>query len=148
MTNLRLTLITAVALLVCCLSSCSSSDEGAKGAADDPQPVNRTFTASPYPYVYDGSGANVKRSQFGKKWPLTVKSGRVNCIRTGGTGVAVAFTADNGKKYALNGTAKGSENKEVFGFVDVDPIWADNPDVPGTKKDIGVLIDVCQPYME
>jgi hypothetical protein len=81
----------------------------------------------------EGSGRNsvaVKRSDFGDDWPLTVEQGTLRC-----EGDAVTFN-DGETVYAVNGTAKTRKSG-----VDIDPIWADNPDIPGTKRNIGVLID-------
>ncbi len=103
----------------------------------------KTSGAKPAPYHFDGHGANVSAAAFGKRWPLTVPSGRVNCIGTGA--VWVVFTADDGTRYAVNGLARGHMADQ--GFKDIAAIWAKNPAVPGTKKNIGPLIDVCAPLM-
>jgi hypothetical protein len=76
----------------------------------------------------------VARADFGAEWPLTVESGTVACEGSGGGGSATFSTG--GQTYALNGLAKGKN-----AGADIDPIWADNPAVPGLKKDISVLID-------
>ncbi|GAB3783882.1 hypothetical protein GCM10027601_17000 [Nocardioides ungokensis] len=73
---------------------------------------------------------------MGKKWPLTVDSGTLSCDGSNGVG-AVVFTASDGTKYALNGTAKSSGN-----YADIRPIWADDKALGyGLKKDISPLID-------
>lgn len=100
-------------------------------------------------YQYDGHGVNVSAKAFGKSWPLTLRTGRVNCIplNVGDLKLTmVVFTADNGTQYAVNGTARS--RKADYGFKDVEGIWADDPAYPGTKKDIGVIIDVCQPMLD
>jgi hypothetical protein len=99
-----------------------------------------------------GTGtAHVTHERFGKTWPLTVESGQVNCAKEANGSVAVFFysddSADDEPGYALNGYAKGSKTMEFYGLQSVDPIWADDPET-GYKKDIGVLIDICKPYME
>jgi hypothetical protein len=38
--------------------------------------------------------------------------------------------------YAVNGLAKGTDK-----YADIMAIWADNPDVPGLKKDMSGLTD-------
>jgi hypothetical protein len=51
--------------------------------------------------------------------------------------VATIDAAD-GKTYAANGTAKNHGN-----YLDIDPIWAPHPDVPGLKIDISPVIDAA-----
>ncbi len=82
-------------------------------------------TASPAP-----PKGYVSRSQLGKDWPLTVEDGVLGCNASSAT------ITTGGQKYALNGTARTWRDGAP-----VDPIWAPNPDVPGLKKNIGVLID-------
>ncbi len=73
---------------------------------------------------------------LGSEWPFTVASGTLKC-----TDNAITFTAD-GKTYGVNGTATGREN-----LPPIDPIWKPNPDIPGTKVNIGPVIfrglDLC-----
>ncbi|MDP1820676.1 MAG: DUF2511 domain-containing protein [Acidimicrobiales bacterium] len=52
--------------------------------------------------------------------------------------IHVVFVRE-GVTYALNGLARGSA--EENGWREIDEIWRDNPDIPGTKVDIGPLID-------
>ena len=63
------------------------------------------------------SGLEIKRSDLGKDWPLTVDSGWINCESYG----IATFTTQDGSVYALNGLAQGQ------GFPSIDPIWAANP---------------------
>lgn len=138
-TMLKDTQIIPAALLLAALvlAGCGGTDE----ASDKSAPSHD----SQYSYKWDGSGANVDKSQFGEDWPLTLKNGRVNCNKVSGGGVEAVFTSDDNKRYALNGTAKGYAQES--GYLMVDKIWVDNPDIEGAKKDIGVLIDVCKPMM-
>jgi len=46
--------------------------------------------------------------------------------------------APDGKTYAANGTAKDHGN-----YLDIDPIWAPNPDVSGLKIDISPVTDAA-----
>jgi hypothetical protein len=78
-------------------------------------------------------GVEVSRSDFGSSWPLTVDSGTLRCEGQKGAG-AVVINAD-GTDYAVNGTAKGQ------GYADIDPVWADDPELAGLKISIGPLID-------
>lgn len=74
----------------------------------------------------------VLRSQFGLEWPLTVDRGTIACEQVGHARSAT-FTAPDGVRYALNGTASNRAR-------DIYPIWRDNPDIPGAKMDISPLI--------
>lgn len=84
-----------------------------------------------------GSGdTEVKRDSFEAivgDWPLTVDSAVVACGVRNKLSVGVTV---NGKKYALNGTAKTFE-----GWSPLDAIWAPNPEIPGSKVNVGDLID-------
>ena len=71
----------------------------------------------------------VSKDQFGSKWPLTVDGGRIECIDG-----FIAVIHVGGMAYALNGAA------ESRGYSPINPIWRDNPDMPGLKVDIGPLI--------
>lgn len=76
---------------------------------------------------------------FGDKWPLTVPYVVAHCqnITVAGRHLQVATVdAPDGKTYAANGTAKDHGN-----YLDIDPIWAPNPDVSGLKIDISPVID-------
>ena len=78
--------------------------------------------------------AHVFKCQYGKKWPLTVPQGIVGCRDKPGTSVQnLTFFDPKGKEWALNGTASSS------GYPKIDPIWRDDPDLPGAKIDIGPL---------
>ncbi|WP_301149011.1 DUF2511 domain-containing protein [Mycobacterium simiae] len=68
-------------------------------------------------------------------WPLTVNEGTLACEPLGGRLSRVTFTY-GGTTYWLNGTAKAAHT-----YADLDTIWRDNPDIPGTKIDIGPLLD-------
>ena len=74
----------------------------------------------------------VRADECGAGWPLTVSEARVVLI---GSYVAILHT--EGKTYALNGTAQSR------GYAPIDPIWRDNPDIPGTKVSIGPLIQLA-----
>ncbi|WP_421865081.1 DUF2511 domain-containing protein [Motiliproteus sp.] len=73
----------------------------------------------------------VSRNQFGAAWPFTVEAGSVRCYQ----GAAV-FRAD-GVSYQLNGVAGGQ------GYASIDPIWRDNPDLPGAKIGLGPILEIA-----
>jgi len=79
---------------------------------------------------------------FGDKWPLTVPYVVAHCedITVAGRHLQVAtLDAPDGKTYAANGTAKDHGN-----YLDIDPIWAPNPDVSDLKIDISPVIDAAR----
>lgn len=75
----------------------------------------------------------ISRESVGEDWPLTVESGIVACEGNNGYG-AVSFTAD-GTTYGVNGVALQQ------GLPRIDPIWADDPSIPGGKLNIGPIIN-------
>ncbi|CAN5634546.1 hypothetical protein BH23GEM7_BH23GEM7_27190 [soil metagenome] len=81
--------------------------------------------------ITPGAGrANISRTDYGDRWPLTVESGRLECRGAG----AVVFV-QGGREYAVNGMAKSA------GARDIDPIWRADPSDLGYKVNIGPLID-------
>lgn len=101
----------------CCLllmtASCAGSGES--GQSEAPSPSER----------------QVSRAEFGEAWPFTVDEGYVDCLPA----QAAVFKA-NGTTYAINGLARSR-------YPAVDPIWRDNPEIPGTKVSIGSMIDLA-----
>lgn len=71
----------------------------------------------------------ISREEYGEDWPFTVESGRLECWR----GSAAVFVTD-GTVYQLNGVAK------TMGHAPINPIWRDNPAIPGTKISLGPMI--------
>lgn len=76
-------------------------------------------------------GEQVSRADFGDGWPLVVDQGQLRCEAPS----RLVFTDPNGSEWGVNGMAI------THGYPEIDPIWADNPEIPGTKKNIGPLID-------
>jgi len=68
-------------------------------------------------------------------WPLTVDEATPVCGKTPG---AVGIET-GGTTYALNGTAETHEHWPAL-----DPIWADNPAIPGAKMPTSDLLDFVQ----
>jgi hypothetical protein len=75
------------------------------------------------------SGKGVTASEFGDQWPLSVDSGRIDCIAPG----AAIFIYD-GTTYQLNGMAQSQ------GYARINPIWRNNPEIPGAKISISPLL--------
>ena len=138
-------------LAVLLAAGCSSGGERSGGLPPRHHrrhhPLHVTSRVTDKPYHFDGHGANVSARMFGHRWPLTVRSGRVNCIPTGGGRTIVVFTANNRRTYPLNGTAKVVGPRIGLHLHPLASIWARNPQVKGLRKDISPLLDVCAPVM-
>lgn len=90
-----------------------------------------------------GTGLNpsrVSRSDFGDDWPFTVETGLLRCEEIPDTDVAAVIFGTDEAIYALNGTALA--RAEQRGWEPLDAIWADSSAIPGTKKNIGPVIDL------
>jgi hypothetical protein len=72
----------------------------------------------------------VSSADFPGEWMLTVDKGELICKAPS----TIVFIAPDGAQYAVNGTATSR------GYTDIQPIWKDNPEIPGTKINIGSLI--------
>lgn len=79
-----------------------------------------------------GAGLEVSKPEFGDAWPFTVESGVVDCV----DGQAAIFK-HGGKVYQLNGFARSR------GYAPIDPIWRDNPDIPGAKVSISGMVRIA-----
>ena len=79
----------------------------------------------------DADGKLLTRAQMGDRWPLTVDSIRVKCIK-GTQAVGVL----GGTTYALNGMASQQRM-----YQEIDGIWRDNPELGTPKVNLGPLID-------
>lgn len=91
-----------------------------------------------FSHVALATSEHVSNVDLGDKWPLTVKSGTLNCEPIYEYTI-VTFTT-NGKTYAVNGLARGGRAKKR-GWLDVERIWKADPQYPENKMDIGPLID-------
>lgn len=78
------------------------------------------------------SGLEISKGEFGESWPFTVESGVVDCV----DGQAAIFKT-GGRSYQLNGFARSR------GYAPIDPIWRENPEIPGTKVNIGTMINLA-----
>lgn len=73
------------------------------------------------------------KEDYGESWPFTVETVIVRCVRTpSGSSTAIVVEAD-GVKYGVNGPA-------LSFYPSFDPIWRDDPSVPGTKISISSII--------
>jgi hypothetical protein len=78
------------------------------------------------------SGVSVKRADYGNDWPFNVEEGVEDCVR----GMNAIFR-HAGAVYGLNGKAVQS------GYIRINDIWRDDPDVPDTKINIGPMIQLA-----
>lgn len=77
----------------------------------------------------ESDAAYLTRTEFGEAWPLTVDRVQVFCTGNGGI-----IVADGEQRYALNGAAQSQAPA-------INPIWKENPEIPGTKINIAPLIE-------
>ena len=80
--------------------------------------------------------AELKSADLGEAWPFTVERGTLQCHRN----TFLTFTA-NSRIYAINGSASTYAKSAQLPWVDVRPIWRDNPQIPGTKVPLGAVIE-------
>ncbi len=113
--------------LVLCIATRNPRD---KDITPIPAPQPQFVAADPKPAT-DPCRVFVSRQQFGDKWPLTVESGEVECLK----GFIILFHT-SGKTYALNGGAIDS------GYSRIEPIWQNDPQYPGLKVSITPLLKV------
>jgi hypothetical protein len=147
--SMRLLIAAAALLLVTgCGTTAHGSSVGGSPVRETHHHEHAAKADASTPYKFDGHGVNVTARQFGKAWPLTIRSGRVNCIpiKAGGYHLVVGiFTANNNARYWLNGTA--TERARALSLRNIRHIWADDPAAPGLKEDISPLTDVCAALM-
>jgi len=96
-------------------------EEPATTTQQDPEDGNRTRIT-----VYE----ETFEEEYGEEWPLTVPEATLVLLPFS---VIIARTEQG--VFAMNGTAQN------HGYAPIDPIWRDNPDIPGTKINIGPLRD-------
>ncbi len=124
---MKQTILPSVFLLFA-LIGCSS--ETTVDTTVDKEPAFEKVETKTIPKTQSKSAKAVSFDDLGDAWPLTVQQGILKCR----AGSLALFVAPDGKEYALNGTANSK------GYPRINPIWADNAKIPGTKKNIGVLI--------
>jgi len=77
----------------------------------------------------EANSQTISRSDFGEEWPLTVDRGVLSCEGAG----SVYFTADDGSRYAVNGTAMTTGDAQQ-----IDAIWADDPTGLSPKRTLAL----------
>jgi len=102
-------------------------------------------TAQAQTSTQPGTYTPVARTSFAGAWPFTVDAGTLACYR----GQGLIFTT-GGKTYALNGAALSLGQSLGYTWQRANPVWRDNPDLPGTKVPMGDIIKtgqkLCRPW--
>lgn len=126
--RIRVTAAAAAVSGLLALTACTDSAATAGSRSDDGAKAVGTAEGSGAP-----SGYITDRTV--KPWPFTVASGTLAC-----SGQAVTFTIAEGT-YGLNDAAQRKHPAP-------DPIWADDPDNPGTRIPLTEVIakglDLCK----
>lgn len=78
----------------------------------------------------------VSAEDYGAAWPFTGEEMHLLCMA--GSAV-VASDPESGRMYPLNGTARSQAQR--LGLDQLEAVWRDNPENPGTKVSIGPLIE-------
>lgn len=115
------------------LAGCSSDHEASKPLSSEHSETLQAQSETPQVQVSE-SDEKISKSNFGDAWPFTVEEGLLSC--QGGNGFGAVIFSSNGITYAVNGIAKGRKT-----YNDIEAIWANNPAIPGIKKDLGTIID-------
>jgi hypothetical protein len=106
------------------------------------QKNNEYLKNTTYAMNQEKSAPNIFAEDFGDEWPFTVSNGKLQCLnirRIGNVEVSSIVFTTGGKTYALNGTAEGSGK-----YLDVEPIWKDDPDPLIPKISMGTMISEGQ----
>tara|TARA_R110002167_G_scaffold98718_7_gene259401 strand:+ start:22190 stop:22612 length:423 start_codon:yes stop_codon:yes gene_type:complete len=85
-----------------------------------------------WPDADNAEAGVLTQEQLGDAWPFTVAEGAVDCV----SGGAAVFRSD-GVTYQLNGTARAK------GYEPIDSIWKENPALPGTRINLGPILDAA-----
>lgn len=111
------------------LSACSLTEKQAKTPDTIPaiEPITQQSQTAPTELL-------ITQKDYGDKWPFTKEKGILTCKGANKIG-EVILTAE-GVSYAVNGIAKGTKK-----YQPLDKIWADNAAIPGTKKNLGDIIE-------
>ena len=74
-------------------------------------------------------------------WPLTIDGGILTCVKVPVVGrpEAVIIYDHDGKAWPVNGVAR-MHHKRYAVEPKLDPIWREDPEIPGAKVSVGPLI--------
>ncbi len=84
----------------------------------------------------------ISAEDFGDAWPFIPEEMHLQCL----PGNAVVVTdPETGRMYGVNGAANGKARQ--LGLDPLDQVWAESNVIPGTKADLGLVIntgiDLC-----
>ena len=108
----------------------NSPQNGEGTASDAPMPVASSGA------VFSSNGPIVtERTWTDGPWPFTEDAGTITCSQA-----AIFFVTEDGRRWPLNGTARS--NADQFSAEPLlDPIWRQNPDLPGTRVSVSPMIN-------
>lgn len=92
--------------------------------------LNRFMMIAAVPLMTACAGEEISRAEFGDRWPFMVDAGTLHCDLPN----RVTFKTD-GVAYGVNGAAV------AYGFPPINPIWRNDPSIPGAKVNVGPLIE-------
>lgn len=87
----------------------------------------------------DGNKVLVTPDCVAEEWPLTVDEGEAYCTEPSAALLRVPAGQPEGGIYGLNGMA----DSVVDGLKPLEDVWRENPDIDGTRINIGPLIDIA-----
>ncbi len=77
----------------------------------------------------------IDAESYGEAWPFTFEEAHLQCY----PGKAVVVSdAETGRSYPLNGPATSKAGQ--LGLEPLEQVWLDNPTIPGTKVNVGPVI--------
>lgn len=137
----------SLVILVLIIVGCSTSEKqelSSKASSETSLSDSASATAKAKAGALE---VKITKQEYGSSWPFTVKEGVLICkhsgITIGTTEMKEVLFMANGVTYAVNGYAKGSKK-----YPDVRKVWADDPSMPGLKKNIGPIIERALAFPE
>ena len=92
----------------------------------------------------EDNGPTISEEDYGDKWPLTVAEAEIHCEQVSDRPVlAMVWVEADGFAYPLNGTAISllKDKRPELKVRALMSIWRDSPTFPGSRVNIGPLID-------
>ena len=88
--------------------------------------------------VQRGDGwKRINRADYGLDWPLTIPEATLHCEND----AVWIVNPSNGRRYWINGFAKGYLENRGYEAYAIDPIWLPNPEIPGIKISVSPIIE-------
>lgn len=131
--------LAAGAALAVLLGGCGPREDG----GDAPAPASGAGEGSDAPaaagaVTRDGNrwSKTVSRADYGDAWPLVFDTATISCQPRSDGRLQILLVADEqGREFALNGTARGAGHRELR------PVWLDDEKIPGLKIPVTRLMD-------